>query len=140
MLRFKKMWFSPVFSTFLAHRLESVILVGFAILQVGLHWLGFAGWSCPIKAILGIPCPGCGLTLAMDELLHGHWAASIQAHAFAPLFLAAFLILFAGILLPENPRRRLVTFVTQVEIRTGITAWVLSSLMLYWCIRLFGLL
>ncbi len=136
----KKIWFSPAFSTILGRRLEAVILVGFGVFQVGAHWLGVPGWVCPFKTLLGIPCPGCGLTLAMDELLHGYWLASVQAHAFAPIFLIGFLILFISILLPAKARSSLVAYVTKLEIRTGITAWVLSSLLLYWCIRLLGLL
>ncbi len=136
---FKKAWFSPVFSSILAHRLETSILVGFAVFQVGTHMLGLPGWVCPIKAFLGFPCPGCGLTLAMDQLLHGHWLASLRTHAFAPVFLGAFLLLFASLLLPAKLRSTLIDFMTRLETRTGLTAWVLSLLMLYWCIRLFGL-
>ncbi len=136
---FKKTWFSPIFASILGHRLESTVLIGFAVFQVGAHMLGLPGWACPIKALLGFPCPGCGLTLAMDELLHGQWLASIHTHAFAPIFLAAFVLLFVSVLLPATARAALVAFMTRLEIRTGLTAWVLSLLMWYWCIRLVGL-
>jgi hypothetical protein len=109
-------------------------------LQVGLHLLGLPGWACPFKAAFGIPCPGCGLTAAVDELLHGNVLASLHTHAFAPLFLAAFgLILFAACL-PQAMRQRLSAAVASFESRTGLAAWVLSALMLYWSIRLFGIL
>ena len=114
-------------------------MVGFAVFQVGMHLIGLPGWSCPIKAFFGIPCPGCGLTLALDELLHGHWAASVKIHAFAPIFLAAFVVLFLGILLPQAVRAKLIAKIAYLETRTGISAWVLSLLMLYWFTRLFGL-
>ena len=137
--KIRQTWFSPVFSSLLEHRLEGSILVGVGAFQVGMHLLGLPGWACPFKAVFGIPCPGCGLTAAVDELLHGHMGASLHTHAFAPIFLAAFLILLVSILLPEKQRVKLVSVMTHLETRTGITAWVLSLLMLYWCSRLFGL-
>lgn len=135
----RQAWYSPVFSQLLEHRLEGIILVGVGTLQVGLHLLGLPGWACPFKAVFGIPCPGCGLTVAMDEFLHGHMIDSLRTHAFAPIFLVAFLILLVSILLPEKQRQILTAKIAYLEIHTGLTAWVLMGLMLYWIIRLFGL-
>ena len=115
------------------------MLVGVGTVLVGLHLLGLPGWVCPFKAVFGIPCPGCGLTAAMDDLLHGQVLASLHSHAFAPIFLAAFLILLISSLLPKTQHGKLVAVVAHLETRTGMTAWVLSGLMLYWIIRLFGL-
>ena len=137
--KIRQTWFSPVFSSLLEHRLEGIILVGVGAFQVGMHLLGLPGWACPFKAVFGIPCPGCGLTAAVDELLHGHVGESMRTHAFAPIFLAAFLVLLVSILLPEKQHGKLVSGVAYLETRSGITAWVLSLLMLYWCSRLFGL-
>jgi hypothetical protein len=137
--KLRQAWFSPVFSKLLEQRFEGMVLVGVGTLQVGLHLLGLPGWVCPFKAVFGIPCPGCGLTLAMDELLHGHLQASLHTHAFAPIFLAASLVILVSILLPEKQRIQLVAAVSRLEIRTGLTAWVLLGLMLYWAIRLAGL-
>ena len=136
---FRQSWFSPVFSQLLEHRLEGIILVGVGTVQLGLHLLGLPGWVCPFKAVFGIPCPGCGLTAAMNELLHGRLLPSLRIHAFAPILLAAFLILLVSILLPDRQHNKLVTTIAHLETRTGITAWVLIVLMLYWCGRLFGL-
>jgi hypothetical protein len=138
-IKYKQAWFSPVFASILKDPAERIALTVFSFLQVGLHMLGLPVWSCPIKAFLGIPCPGCGLTLAMDELLHGHVLASLQTHVFAPVFLVVFLILTTSIVLPEKQRGNLVATMASLETRTGLTAWVLSALMLYWSIRLFGL-
>ena len=138
--KFRQTWFSPAFSTLLEHRLEGTILVGAGVLQVGLHLLGLPGWACPFKAVFGIPCPGCGLTVATDELLHGHVLDSLHTHAFASVFLAAFLIILVSILLPEKQRGKMIATIAHLETHTGFTAWVLSGLMLYWIIRLFGLI
>jgi hypothetical protein len=79
------------------------------------------------------------LTTAIGELMHGRVLDSLHTHAFAPIFLAAFLILVISILLPETQRCKLVGALAYLETRTGITAWVLTGLMLYWSIRLIGL-
>ncbi len=135
----RRTWFSPAFSQLLEHRLEGTVLVGVGALQVGLHLLGLPGWACPFKAVFGIPCPGCGLTAAVDELVHGHVLASLRTHAFAPILLAAFLVILVSLLLPEKQRQKMVTSIAHIESRTGLTAWVLTAFMLYWAIRLFGL-
>jgi hypothetical protein len=36
--------------------------------------------TCGCRAILGIPCPGCGLTRSFVHLAHGRWAQSWRAH------------------------------------------------------------
>jgi hypothetical protein len=137
--KFRRAWFTPVFSSLLEHRLEGIVLVGVGALQLGWYISGLSGWICPIKAVFGIPCPGCGLTAAMDELLHGHVFASLRTHVFASIFLAAFIIILVSILLPEKQREKLIAAIAHLETHTGLTAWVLSGLMLYWVIRLFGL-
>ncbi len=137
--KFRQAWFNPVFSGILSDPAERLALTGFGVLQVGLHMAGLPGWVCPFKAVFGIPCPGCGLTAAMDELLHGQLFISLRTHAFAPVFLLAFLGILAAVVLPASIRARLVAGIAAFERRTGITAWVLSALMLYWGIRLFGL-
>jgi hypothetical protein len=43
------------------------------------------GWPCPTRTILGIPCPGCGMTRAARLVLHGDFAAATRMH---PLWFA----------------------------------------------------
>jgi hypothetical protein len=52
--------------------------------------------ACPIRALLGIPCPGCGLTRALLLCFHGDFAASLDLHPLAPALLAQTIILFAA--------------------------------------------
>jgi hypothetical protein len=135
----RKTWFSPIFSTLLANRTEGVVLAGVGGLQLGLTLLHLPGWVCPFKSIFGVPCPGCGLTTAILELLKGKVFESLHTHAFASIFMFAFLIILVAVFLPQAIRERFAATVARFESRTGITAWVLSGLMLYWLIRLFGL-
>ncbi len=40
---------------------------------------------CLTRRALGLPCPGCGLTRALSQLLQGHLARAIALHPLAPL-------------------------------------------------------
>ena len=45
--------------------------------------------SCPVARFLHTPCPGCGMTRAVDLLLHGEIGASLAMHPLAiPTLLA----------------------------------------------------
>lgn len=79
----------PAFSDLLSDRRAAAVIIGAGALHVGLSLAGFSLWTCPFRAATGIPCPGCFLTTAILDLLHGKFFASIQAHAFAPVFLGA---------------------------------------------------
>lgn len=46
------------------------------------------GFSCPFRALTGIPCPTCFLTRATARALRGDIGGSIQLHAFGPLVAA----------------------------------------------------
>ena len=134
-----KTWFAPTFSSLLANRNESLVIVGAGALQIGLHLAGLPGWVCPFKNLFGIPCPGCGLTAATGQLFHAQWRASLQTHAFASLFVFSFFIMAIALLLPPQQRSSMVAWIAGFERRTGITSLFLAALMFYWVIRLAGL-
>lgn len=108
-------------------------------IHLGLNLVGLPGWVCPIRAATGIPCPGCGLTTSAMQFLRGNFVESFETHAFAPIFLLALLLMMVALIIPLNSRQQLVTFVDHLETRFGITAWVLFGLVVYWGIRLTGL-
>ncbi|MFI0404136.1 MAG: DUF2752 domain-containing protein, partial [Cyanobium sp.] len=43
------------------------------------------GWTCPLRALTGIPCPTCFLTRATSLALQGDLVGSVQGHAFGPM-------------------------------------------------------
>jgi hypothetical protein len=135
----KKLWYSPVFSSLLTDRRAGLILFAAGGLHLGLNLLGLPGWVCPLRAATGIPCPGCGLTTSAVHFLRGNFIESIKTHAFAPIVLLVLFVMAAAVILPSNPRQRLVSFIQHLETRFGVTAWVLSALFVYWGIRLIGL-
>jgi hypothetical protein len=104
--------------------------------QVGLTAFGLPGWPCPFLHVLGIPCPGCGLSRATATLLQGEWQSALNLHAFAPIFLLVFVLIAGAVLLPHQQRTWLIGRLESVERRTGITTIVLISFMLYWLARL----
>jgi len=127
----------PVLALLLEKRTTGLVIVGAAIVHIMLVTLGLPSWQCPIRTTLGVPCPGCGLSRATVALLHGDWRTSLTYHAFAPLFLAAFLLIAVVMLLPLAKNRLAVDWIKRVESRTKITTIFLILFMVYWLIRLF---
>ena len=137
---FERTMHSSVFSELTSDRRTAAIIVGAGVLHVGLSMAGFSLWSCPFRAATGVPCPGCGLTRATLELLRGDLSGSLQTHAFAPIFLGALVFMSVTLFLPERYRQSLLSALHNCEERTGFTAWVLFGLMLYWAVRLMGII
>jgi hypothetical protein len=130
---------SPILAPLLLKRWEALLLVGAAALQVGLTYAGLPGWVCPIKAALGVPCPGCGLSTAVGLLLHGKWHAALSVHAFAPIFLSGFIMMAVVAVLPGRLHREAVRWIAVIERRTGVMAFLLLGLLFYWGLRLLWL-
>ena len=67
-----------------------------AVLYLGLKsrfgWL--PGWSCPIRHLTGIPCPGCFLTRSVGLSLNGQLGDALELHVLGPTA-ATGLLLFA---------------------------------------------
>ncbi len=137
---FEQIWYAPAFSTLLENRREGLVLFGAGALHLGLSLAGLPSWSCPIRAATGVPCPGCGITRATMQLLHGEVGLSLQTHAFAPVLLFSILIMAAGLFLPKRNRELLISAVKKTETRYGLTAYLAVAFMLYWVVRLMGIL
>ena len=52
----------------------------------------FFGTTCPMKILVGLPCPGCGLTRAFELLLKGEVKKSFRMHPFLIFFLGIFVL------------------------------------------------
>lgn len=130
---------TPIIAPILKERLLAGVISGASVAQVGLFAMTGHGWQCPIRAALGIPCPGCGLSHAALLLFQGKWKDSLAEHAFAPIFLFGLVLVAVVSLLPRKWRDRAVKLVSVVESRTGITALLLIALMGYWGMRLLSI-
>ncbi|AFY29942.1 DUF2752 domain-containing protein [Cyanobium gracile] len=93
----------------------------------GLH-PGLPGFSCPLRALTGIPCPTCYLTRATAASLVGRFDDAMALHAFGPV-VAAGLVVWS---LAALRTRRLVPRV--------LRGWHLAAmgvlLLLYWAGRM----
>jgi hypothetical protein len=127
--------FSPI-STLLRDRKFGLILTVVAGLHIGLLSLGLPSWDCPLFKLTGIPCPGCGLSRACLLLLRGEVRASIQFHAFAPIFLVLISVLIIGTVLPKSVAAPLIHKAETLERQSGLTIIILGGLILYWLARL----
>ncbi len=66
----------------------------FAILTVFILILVTTGIGCPIRAVTGIPCPGCGITRALLAAMRLQWRSAFSLH---PLFPLALPFLFCAV-------------------------------------------
>ncbi len=55
---------------------------------------------CPLRALTGLPCPGCGLTRAFVALAHGHIEDALALHLFS-VPLGAVMLLAAAVAAAE---------------------------------------
>ncbi len=130
-----RLLFTPVLAPLVQDRRIALILAGVAALQVWLTALGFPGWQCPIKASLGISCPGCGLSSAIALLIQGQWQTAVSVHAFAPVFLIGSLLLLVATVLPDGFHTVFVHWIAWLERCTGIIPLLLISIIVYWVLR-----
>ena len=66
------------------------------------------GWSCPLRALTGIPCPTCFLTRSTELALRGDLSSAWDLHPLGPLVAAGLVIwslraLQQRRLLPQRP-------------------------------------
>lgn len=128
--------FRPILAALIRDRRVTVVLAGLIALQLGLALLEVPGWQCPTMAVLGQPCPGCGLTRAVVALLHFDIGAALRLHAFAPLAILSAGVVGIAAVLPSPHRDAFVDLIERGERKTGLTGWVLIGFMLYWLARL----
>ena len=128
--------FQPVIAPLAEKRWLGLVLLAALCLQVSLTSLGLSGWQCPVKAVFGVPCPGCGMSRALALLFKGEWRAALAEHAFAPVFVLGGVLVLVVSLLPRRLHRAAVDRLAILEARSGIVAIVLFGLIAYWLARL----
>jgi hypothetical protein len=122
----------------LTNRRLSLVLLTLGLAQLGLSAAGWPAWTCPVKASLGIPCPGCGLTTATLLLLRGEFRAALHVHLFAPLVPLGLISVALLALLPSRRRERALESVIGWERRWRLAVWLAWALVVYWGLRLAG--
>ena len=69
-------------------------------------------------------------------LLKGDLGGSLHYHAFAPIFLFAFILIILSVALPKSITQPAIFRADLFERQTGITVLILAGLILYWLARL----
>ena len=79
----------------LRHRIRWPALVPsmlLAYLALKARWPWLPGWSCPIRHLTGIPCPGCFLARSIALSLSGRLGSALEWHVLGPPAAAALAI------------------------------------------------
>ena len=87
---------------------------------------------CVLKVVIGIPCPGCGITTSIEALFHGRLANALDANAAGPYVL---LFVIAQLLLTAAAAGRLLPDVTIGRISGVNDRALLALLLLAWLTR-----
>jgi hypothetical protein len=125
-----------VFASILRNPNDARVLAAIGCIHLTFAYYGIKGWTCPILFTTGVPCPGCGLTRAAGALLEGDWKTMATTHLFAPVYIAAAVLIGIIAIVPEKLRNIIVEKIAQVENQTRLTLVVVFGLVLYWGLRL----
>lgn len=79
------------------------LLGALGLSYLALSALGF-GFRCPIHALTGFYCPGCGITRAVRALLNGDLPLAFHNNS---LLLAVPALMGVGVLLSKYPKNRM---------------------------------
>ena len=71
-----------------------------------LHGHQLTLWGCPLKALVGIPCPTWGLTRAVVAIANHQWFTALQYHLLAPLVVLLWGVAMVQLTLELATRRR----------------------------------
>lgn len=97
-------------------------------------WLFFAGRNpyettvfdpCPVLALTGLQCPGCGATRAAYSAVHGDWLASLAMNPIVLVGYVASAILAVGILMTgdRGARRARILTMTGLGMLVATLIW-----------------
>ena len=98
----------------------------------GLH-PQFPGFSCPLRALTGIPCPTCFLTRAISTALTGDLHNAVHWHLFGPVMAA---VLVGWSVVSIRQRRLVPRGVLQGAAARRTLALGTGLLLAYWLLRL----
>lgn len=97
--------------------------------------------ACPLFALTGLACPGCGLTRGFHSLFHGDVISAIDFNIFTPFWAVIFGWVFVSLILhavrgrglnmwPTNPRFMygFMTVLVIFGVLRNIPAWPLTIL------------
>jgi hypothetical protein len=96
--------------------------------------------ACPIRKVLGIPCPSCGMTRSLISLVRGDWLGSLQYHAFGPLLLGGLILLGMHSTIELVCNRPLRTFYTSLFYHRKLQLFSLQLFLIYYILRIINII
>ncbi|MFN4194331.1 MAG: DUF2752 domain-containing protein [Thermosynechococcus sp.] len=95
---------------------------------------------CPLRAISGIPCPGCGLTRSFLAIARGDFENALRMHLFGPVLFLAFTVaaVFTAIELRTGRRLQRTPF-HDINKRIQNWWWLGAIYLAYYSLRLYSL-
>lgn len=102
----------------------SLIVIGiFIIFLLMKKFSSIMGSICLIRGVIGVPCPSCGMSRAITEVINGD---IIKAFKFHPLFWLPFVVMFFLIL-----KRKYFKFILIIAITLLMTVYILRMSFLF---------
>lgn len=102
----------------------SLIVIGiFIIFLLMKKFSSITGSICLIRGVIGVPCPSCGMSRAITEVINGD---IIKAFKFHPLFWLPFVAMFFLIL-----KRKYFKFILIIAITLLMTVYILRMSFLF---------
>lgn len=137
----KKLW-SSLTKPWLAPLMADVVLcrvvVGFCAVLGIASLAGVPIWGCPFNMLTGLPCPGCGMTRAVNALLHGNWSQAITYHPLSPAYLIIGVLLTIAATSTGAWRCRLVDGVKKLEQVTALPSMIVLFTVIFGLLRMGG--
>lgn len=107
-------------SALLENRRLGWAMLGGGLVYFALSLAGVSAFSCPVRELTGLKCPGCGLTTGSKAMLRGDWLAALSHHWFTPVFMVFWAACGLGLVLPGRWRGKYLALVRKSE---RATAW-----------------
>jgi len=87
---------------------------------------------CAMRVVLGVRCPGCGMTTSWSHLVGGQWLSSLQSNI-GGFMLAGFSVIFAPVALgsclsgkmPSLQTQKLATLAVLAIAAVTLTQWAI---------------
>lgn len=106
-------------------------MLGGGLTYFALSLIGIYIFSCPIRNLTGLQCPGCGLTSGSKALIRGDWDVALQSNLFTPIIALFWAAVAIGLVLPQPARGKFLHWAQQSERVTHWPAILGISLLIY---------